>query len=147
MTDSYDRSDRFELIAACPPAPLHEHADAVLADDPDLRILQAPTAQLLRHQIHEPVARSRFNLGEVLVTTAEVELGAAKGYAMVPGRAEARALAGAVVDAAVAGGHPRSKAIAATLETAAAEREQGRDERWAEAQQTVVAFTELVDHT
>jgi alpha-D-ribose 1-methylphosphonate 5-triphosphate synthase subunit PhnG len=146
MTDLNDRTERFELIAGTPRNPLVEHAEAVLDGDSTVRVLQAPSPQLLMHRVTEPVERRPFNLGEVLVTTAEVELdGAERGYAMIPGRARAKAVAGAVVDAAVAADHARRDDIAADLRAAEADREERRRRQWAESRATTVEFDTMED--
>jgi alpha-D-ribose 1-methylphosphonate 5-triphosphate synthase subunit PhnG len=147
MTDPYDRSDRFELIAACDDETLVEHADAVVDGGTEVRILQAPTPQLVMQQVTEPVERNSFNLGEVLVTAAEVTIQDEKGFAMVPGKAEKPALSGAVLDAAVASDHPRSPKIVSALQDAAANRRQTEHESWGRARQTTVDFEEMEDHT
>lgn len=147
MTDPYDRSDRFELIAACDDETLVEHADAVVDGGTEVRILQAPTPQLVMQQVTEPVERNSFNLGEVLVTAAEVTIHDEKGFAMVPGKAEKPALSGAVLDAAVASDHPRAPKIVSALQDAAANRRQTEYESWGRARQTTVDFEEMEDHT
>jgi alpha-D-ribose 1-methylphosphonate 5-triphosphate synthase subunit PhnG len=147
MTDPYDRSDRFELLAACDAETLVAHADAVVEGGTDVRVLQAPTPQLVMQQVVEPVARQPFNLGEVLVTAAEVELDGEKGFAMRPGKAEKPALSGAVVDAAVENDHPLAEEMVASLSAAATERDRDRRERWGETRETTVEFEEMEDHT
>lgn len=147
MPDPYTRSDRFELIAACDEETLVNHADAVVDGGTEVRILSAPTPQLVMQQVTEPVERRPFNLGEVLVTAAEVALRDEKGFAMVPGKAEKPALSGAVLDAAVASDHPRTAAIVDALETAAAEREAAEQDAWGRARRTTVDFEEMEDHT
>lgn len=147
MNDPYDRSSRFELIAACDDETLVEHADAVVDGGTTVRVLQAPTPQLVMQQVTEPVHRDAFNLGEVLVTAAEVELSETKGFAMVPGKAEKPALSGAVLDAAVECEHPHTPAIVSALEAAAADREARRRRRWGETRETRVEFEEMEEHT
>jgi len=147
MPDPHDRSDRFELIAACDDTTLVDHADAVLDGDVEIQILQAPTPQLVMQQVTEPVQRQPFNLGEVVVTAAEVTLNAAKGFAMIPGKAEKPALSGAIVDAAVADDHPRTPAIVSSLEAAAETDAAAARQRWGHARQTRIDFTEMEDHT
>ena len=147
MTDPHDRSDRFELIAACDDETLVAHADAIVDGGTTVSVLQAPTPRLVMQQVTEPVERRPFNLGEVLVTAAEVKLDGAKGFAMVPGKAEKPALSGAVVDAAVESGHPRTSAIVDALDAVAAEREKAKRQRWAETRETTVDFEEMEDHT
>jgi alpha-D-ribose 1-methylphosphonate 5-triphosphate synthase subunit PhnG len=143
MVNPQNRSDRFELIAACEEATLARFANAVLDDDPPLSVRQEPHPQLLMQQVREPVERRPFNLGEVLVTPAEVELDGARGFAMVPGKAERAALSGAIVDAAVAGGHAETARIVDTLNDVAARQREQRRQDWAESKHTAVEFETL----
>jgi len=147
MPDPYDRSDRFELIAACDAETLVSHADTVVEDGVEVRVLQAPTPQLIMQQVIDPVDHQPFNLGEVLVTAAEVELRETKGFAMRPGKAEKPALSGAVVDAAVESDHPHTDAMVRSLSQAAAERSRDRRKRWGQTRNTAVDFDEMEDHT
>ncbi|MFB6123666.1 MAG: phosphonate C-P lyase system protein PhnG [Haloferacaceae archaeon] len=140
-----DRSDRFELIAACDGDVLAGFADDVLASDPPLRVLQEPRPQLLMQRVVEPVERRPFNLGEVVVTPAEVVLDGVRGFAMLAGKAERAALSGAVVDAAVAGGHELSDRMTAALERAATDRERKREREWRESRHTTVEFETMED--
>lgn len=145
MVDPHDRSDRFELIAACEEATLARFANDVLEADPPLSVRQEPRPQLLMQQVQEPVQRRSFNLGEVLVTPAEVELDGARGFAMLPGKAERGALSGAIVDAAVAGGHEETSSIVAGLEEVADRRREQRQRKWAESKHTAVEFGTMED--
>ncbi len=138
-----DRNDRFEMISACPEGTLVEHAEAVLESPATVEVLQAPTPQLVMQRVTEPVDEQPFNLGEVLTTAAEARVADAKGFAMVAGKAEAKAVAGAIVDAAVAAEHPRSAAIATDLEAAADDYRQRRRREWAESKATTVEFSSM----
>jgi len=140
MDDPGDRTDRFELLAAADPETLADLAEAVLATDPALSVRREPRPQLLVSRVREPVEGRPFTLGEVVATPAEVTLEGAKGFAMVPGKAERAALSGAIVDAAVAGGHPVASEITERL-AAVGERERERRRRdWAETTHTAVEF-------
>jgi alpha-D-ribose 1-methylphosphonate 5-triphosphate synthase subunit PhnG len=143
MADPHDRSDRFELIAACEAETLGRFANDVLADDPPLFVRQEPRPQLIMQQVQEPVERRPFNLGEVLVTPAEVDLDGARGFAMVPGKSERSALSGAIVDAAVAGGHRATADIVEALEDVDARRREQRRRTWAESKHTTVDFQSM----
>ncbi|WP_101295566.1 phosphonate C-P lyase system protein PhnG [Halegenticoccus soli] len=145
MTDVYDRSERFELLAACDGETLAGLADGVLDCGTRLRVLQEPTPRLVMQRVVEPVEKRRFNLGEVVVTAAEVELDGEKGFAMVPGKEERAALSGAILDAAVAAGHDLTDRIAGELRAAAAERDGRRRRRWAESRATAVEFEAMED--
>ncbi|WP_299264741.1 phosphonate C-P lyase system protein PhnG [Halorientalis sp.] len=145
MVDPHDRSERFELIAGCDGATLARFANDVLEGDPPLSVRQDPRPQLVMHQVVEPVERRPFNLGEVVVTPAEVELDGHRGFAMLPGKAERAALSGAIVDAAVAGGHPLTTEITNTLTDVAADQQARRRQAWAESKHTTVEFETMED--
>lgn len=145
MTDAHDRSTRFELIAVCDETVLARFANEILDADPTLAILQEPKPQLLMQQVREPVEHRPFNLGEVLVTPAEVELNSERGFAMQPGKAERAALSGAIVDAAVADGHDRADAMAEALEAAGKREEAERTREWSESRHTAVEFETMED--
>jgi alpha-D-ribose 1-methylphosphonate 5-triphosphate synthase subunit PhnG len=145
MVDPHDRSDRFELIASCDGATLATLANEILEEDPPLSVRQKPQPQLLMQQVQEPVERRPFNLGEVLVTPAEVELASTRGFAMVPGKDERAALSGAIVDAAVAADHQRTPTIVEALEDAYARQHEQRQQAWAESRHTTVEFETMED--
>lgn len=147
MVDPHDRSDRFELIAGCDGATLARFANDVLEDDPPLSVRQDPRPQLVMQRVVEPVERRPFNLGEVVVTPAEVELDGHRGFAMLPGKAERAALSGAIVDAAVAGGHPLTEAITTELTDVATDRRASRRQAWAQSKHTAVDFGTMEDET
>jgi len=140
MVDPYDRSDRFELIAACERAMLARFANDVLDADPPLSVRQEPRPQVLLQRVRDPVERRPFNLGEVVVTPAEVDLDGSRGFAMLPGKAERAALSGAIVDAAVAAGHAETPAIVDALDDVAARQREQRRRDWAESKHTAVEF-------
>lgn len=140
MVDPHDRADRFELIAAADGETLAGLANDVLDDDPSLSVRQEPRPQLLMQRVREPVERRPFNLGEVVVTPAEVELAGARGFATVSGKAERAALSGAILDAAVAGDHPEAPAIVDALTAVAESRREQRRRDWAESKHTAVEF-------
>lgn len=145
MDDPTDRTDRFELVAATAGDTLAGLANAVLETDPPFTVLQEPKPQLLMQRVREPVERRPFNLGEVVVTAAEVEIGDSRGFAMYPGKAERAALSGAVVDAAVADGHEHSDRITAELAATAEERAAERANEWGETRHTAVEFETMED--
>lgn len=140
MDDPSDRTDRFECIAAADGDTLSDLAETVLATDPSLTVRQEPRPQLLAQRVTDPVERRPFTLGEVLVTPAEVTLDDARGFAMLPGKAERAALSGAIVDAAVAGAHPIADEAIETLNTVAEREREQRRREWAETEHTRVSF-------
>jgi len=145
MEDPHDRSDRFELIAACEGDALARAANEILAADPPLSVLQEPRPQLVMERVREPVQHRPFNFGEVVVTPAEVDLDETRGFAMRPGKAERDALSGAIVDAAVAGGHRLADEIVETLESARTDHEAERRNEWRRSRHTAVEFGVMED--
>jgi alpha-D-ribose 1-methylphosphonate 5-triphosphate synthase subunit PhnG len=145
MEDPYDRGDRFELIAVCDGATLTGFADEILASNPSLAVRQDPRPQLVMQQAPEPVEGRPFNLGEIVVTPAEVELDGEGGFAMRPGKAERDALSGAIVDAAVAGDHRLTEEIVAALESARTDHRSSRQREWGRSTHTTVDFDVMED--
>jgi len=144
-SDSAARNRRFEILAQADVPPLHTLAEAVLADEEHfpIHVVTPPRPGVLMLRLREPVRGTVFNAGEVLVTEAAVSLGGTPGYGMRLGREPETALAAAILDAAVAAGHPLSSRIAAFLG------EQERDVRerdvaaWRGVAPTRVAFEEM----
>ncbi|GGN21510.1 phosphonate C-P lyase system protein PhnG [Halarchaeum nitratireducens] len=145
MDTADDRTERFERIASTEADVLGDLADDVLASDPSFTVLQEPNPQLLMQRVREPVEHRPFNLGEVVVTPAEVEVNGGRGFAMYPGKAERAALSGAIVDAAVDAGHPVTGRIREELAAAAERRRSDRNHEWAESQYTAVDFETMED--
>jgi alpha-D-ribose 1-methylphosphonate 5-triphosphate synthase subunit PhnG len=145
MSTTADRTERFERIAGCDGDRLADLADAVLASGSTLAVVQEPRPQLCLQRVREPVERRPINIGEVVVTPAEVELDGARGFAMVPGKAERAALSGAIVDAAVAGDHEQHDAIVDELAAAAEKRAAERQREYAESRHTTVEFETMED--
>ena len=61
--------------------------------------------------------------------------------------AERAALSGAIVDAAVAGGHPLTEAITTELTDVATDRRASRRQAWAQSKHTAVDFGTMEDET
>ena len=133
------------MIAACDGETLVDLAETVLDGETRVRVLQAPKPKLVMQRVREPVHNDQFNLGEVLVTPAEVEIDGERGFAMVAGRAEAPAVSGAIVDAAVAADHPRADQIKRTLAEGMIERAARRQRQWAESRATTIEFETMED--
>lgn len=145
MADPTQRTDRFELISACDAETLLNLADDVLDGETPVRILQEPKPQLLMQQVREPVERRPFNLGEVLVTAAEVTVAGERGFAMVAGKAESKAVSGAILDAAVAAGHDATDRICEALAAAETTRDDVYRRQWNESRATTVDFETMED--
>nr|MBA2449497.1 phosphonate C-P lyase system protein PhnG [Chloroflexota bacterium] len=80
-----DRNARFEAIADCDEAVLTGLAERVLASSAAVTVVREPTPGMLMLRARESAGRSVFNLGEVTVTEAEVEIDGHRGYAMTTG--------------------------------------------------------------
>lgn len=66
-----------------------------------LKLLSGPQRGLVMLRVLETVANSQFNAGEILVTEVKLELDGQFGYGMVLGDSPRRAMATALVDAAL----------------------------------------------
>jgi alpha-D-ribose 1-methylphosphonate 5-triphosphate synthase subunit PhnG len=139
----YSREERTALLAAARPEELVGLADACLADGVTPRVLRAPEVGCVATQVAEPVAGELFLLGDVLACRAEVELGAARGWAMRLGDDRAAVLAAAICDAEVEAGRPRSADVLALCERVAARVAAAEATEWARLAPTVVEFEEL----
>jgi alpha-D-ribose 1-methylphosphonate 5-triphosphate synthase subunit PhnG len=71
-----------------------------------VKLLSGPRQGLVMLRMRETVANSRFNAGEVLVTEVKLELEEQFGFGMVIGDSPRRAMAIALVDAALGKGGP-----------------------------------------
>jgi alpha-D-ribose 1-methylphosphonate 5-triphosphate synthase subunit PhnG len=109
-----------------------------------LDIRSGPTVGTVALEVREPVAGDRFIVGDVLVTSAEVEWRGKRGWASLLGRDRAAALAAAVCDAeAEASGPlaPEVESLCAGTESALA---QAALKEESELARTVVHFEELL---
>jgi len=77
-----------------------------------VELIQKPVAQTLLVPVRDPINNGQFISGEVLVTSAVVKVGEAKGWAMVMDDSPQRAVGGAVLDAAFAAGVCKEDIIA-----------------------------------
>ena len=93
------REERFEALAIADEPALVALADQILAAH-SVTVLRPPVSGACMMRAIETAEGSVFNLGEVSITEAEVELEGERGYCMVMGYAPQKALAGAVLDAA-----------------------------------------------
>lgn len=110
-----DVARRFEAFADASLAVLERLADAVL-DSVEVRVIKAPADELVLLQARDPIADGPFFLGEVLIQACQVAIGGSLGCGYALGNEPRRALAAAILDAAMNAGHPHSAAIAAALE-------------------------------
>jgi alpha-D-ribose 1-methylphosphonate 5-triphosphate synthase subunit PhnG len=81
-----------------------------------VRLISGPRSGLLMLQLRESVAERRFYAGELLVTEARLELDGEFGFGMVLGANPRRALACALVDAALRRGGALADLLANEIE-------------------------------
>jgi phosphonate C-P lyase system protein PhnG len=106
---------RFEAFADAALAVLERLADGVL-DTVEVRVIKAPADELVLLQARDPIVDGPFFLGEVLIQACQVAIGGSLGCGYALGSDPRRALASAILDAAMNARHPHSAAIAAALE-------------------------------
>ena len=85
-----------------------------------IKLLRGPQRGLVMLRMRETVANSQFNAGEILVTEVKLELDGQFGYGMVMGDSPRRAMAVALVDAALR----KNELVARQLEQKLAELQQ-----------------------
>jgi alpha-D-ribose 1-methylphosphonate 5-triphosphate synthase subunit PhnG len=140
-----DRDRRCEILAAARPEALHDLAEAVLTEAGEaIRVVAGPRVGTLMLRLREPVRGEVFNAGEVLVTEATVALAEHRGYAMRLGRAPETVLAAAILDAALAAGHPLADRVATLLDDQAAIIDAAERATWQIVAPTRVAFEEML---
>lgn len=116
------------VLAAMDPARLKAEAEAVLPGLGAVEVLASRTG-LVMLPMRDTVAGTDFHLGEVLVAEAHIRLGAhgVEGYGMIVGRDTERAMAMAVIDAALTAGIAAERLTAMVAEAAAAQAEEDRE--------------------
>jgi len=137
-----EREARLEAIACADPRELVALADDLL-ESFEVEVTRGPAVGLLMVRVEEPSERLPFNFTEVTVSEAEVAAGPHRGYAMVMGKSLERALAGAVVDAALEAQHQLTPRIEAFLQDAQAAAEEAWAARWAVVAPTRVRFEDV----
>ena len=135
------REERFEALSVADEAGLVATADRILASNA-VTVLRPPVSGSVMMRAIETADGSVFNLGEVSVTEAEVELKGERGYCMVMGYAPERALSGAVLDAAAEANLSVAE-IEGLLHAALRDEAARRAVEWAELAPTRVQFDEI----
>ena len=80
-----------------------------------VKLLSGPRQGLVMLRVRETVANSQFNAGEVLVTEVKLELDGQFGFGMILGDSPRRAMAVALVDAAMRIGGTVAEQLAVEL--------------------------------
>ena len=144
-TDAAERNRRFEILAQADAHPLHLLAEDVLAEDAGfpIEVTSPPRPGVLMLRMREPVQGVVFNAGEVLVTEAAATVGGKPGHGIRMGREPETALAAAILDAALAAGHPLASRIASLLDEQAAAIAERDAQSWQAVASTRVEFEEM----
>ena len=137
----FTREERFEALAIADEGRLVAAADDILAEHA-VTVLRPPVSGAVMMRAIETAEGSIFNLGEVAVTEAEIELRGERGYCMVMGYAPQKALAGAVLDAA-AEAHIAAAEIEALLREAMDSQDAQQRADWELLAPTRVQFDEI----
>lgn len=98
-----DRTTRCELIARLSDAEIADLA-AMVATAGNLIVTDGPTVGMVMARVSEGAFGEVFNLGEVLVTECQVQVGGTDGWSMLQGSRARAAVNAAAVDAALAAG-------------------------------------------
>lgn len=138
------REELHELLALTPGDDLVALADTILATGVNLRVTRRPETGSIAVQVREPVARQRFQLADMVVSTAEVELAGERGWAMRSGTDRRAALAQAVCEAELARNGSHAAQIRARLESEATDRSAQRAQEWSALLPTIVEFEEVL---
>ena len=133
------RRERFELIAAGNDATLREFAEWI-GSEVGFDMVRGPELGMVMMGAADVVGGIHFNLGEVLVTQAEVEVAGERGWFMAMGRDYARALDGAKLDAAAEAGLEIWRKAEEALLADRAARERERRRQWKKILRTKVDF-------
>lgn len=93
----------YQLLAQSSEESVCELAAIVLQAYPtgNIKLLSGPQRGLVMLRVRETVANSQFNAGEILVTEVKLELDGQFGYGIAMGDCPRKAMAIALVDAAI----------------------------------------------
>ncbi|MBT9137903.1 MAG: hypothetical protein DDT30_00474 [Dehalococcoidia bacterium] len=132
------REERFEIIAiSCKESlvPLAEEVRKSL----EVKVIKQNVA-LVMMQAVDSVEREIFNLGEVLVSEAWVEVNGELGYSQVLGDDIEKALAGAILDVVCEIKHPLREKVIKTLNREKIYYEKAKAKEYARIKSTRVEF-------
>ena len=103
LEKKFEHMNHYHILTGCSEQQLGQLATTVLESYPQsqIKLLSGPRTGLVMVRVRETVADSQFNAGELLVTEVKLELADQFGFGMVLGDSPQRALAVALVDAAV----------------------------------------------
>jgi alpha-D-ribose 1-methylphosphonate 5-triphosphate synthase subunit PhnG len=139
-----DKLTLSRISAFAGPALLRILADKAAAGM-EVILLKGPEKTMVLLQVKEPVRQSRFYLGELLASHCIVELGGARGAAVLMGDDLDKARAAAVLDAAHSGGFPGFALVEPELLRLEEERRLEEARNAAAVRKTQVSFQVLED--
>lgn len=142
-TKELSRERVCELLAVADAEKLVALADRCL-EGADLRVVRPPETGTVLTRVREPVAGIRFNLVDLLVSSAEVEVDGVPGWGMRVGEEPEAALAQAVCDARVAQSGPYAGEIRDFAADVAATDAAARRAEWDTLAPTIVEFEEVL---
>ena len=95
--------NHYHILTNCSEEQVCQLASTVLESyaASQIKLLSGPRQGLVMLRVRETVANSQFNAGEILVTEVKLELDEQFGFGMVIGDSPRRAMAVALVDAAL----------------------------------------------
>lgn len=152
---AWDPGRRSRVWALANPETLEKLADAGLAGEGKVRVLQEPATALMMMEATDPVSGGSFYAGEVLVTSCQVEVGGKVGCVIVVGDEPERARAAAILDALLQEPSPRiaplvnellvNELLVNELENEEKRIDAGQRAEWALASRTKVKFETMED--
>jgi len=134
-----NRDERFALIARADGKLMCDLAERILADT-GVDVVNKPLCGMIMMRFRDTAKNCVFNLGEVLVSEAEVKIGNSTGYAMIMGMELETVLAGAILDAAVEAEHPLTPEIVDLLNREERRLLEEKQMKWAQVASTRVDF-------
>ena|SRR5258708_1555687 len=105
--------NHYQILASASEEQLNHLVSLILEEYTAIQVrrLSGPQRGLVMLRVRESVANSLFNAGEVLVTEVKLELDGQFGYGMVIGDSPRKAMAIALVDAALRKGEQVAKRL------------------------------------
>ncbi|MGB3329229.1 MAG: phosphonate C-P lyase system protein PhnG [Thermomicrobiales bacterium] len=117
-----DRTTRASLLARLPDSDLVALSRLVVGEHDEITWLTPPTLGMIMARAEDGARADVFNLGEVLVTECQLQIGANEGWAMLLGNRPQGTFAAAAIDAAASThAHPALPTLDARLDLLIAE--------------------------
>jgi alpha-D-ribose 1-methylphosphonate 5-triphosphate synthase subunit PhnG len=130
------------VMANCPAEAAYELGARVAEEYPGaVKLLTGPRLGLVMLSVRESVAESTFYAGELLVTEVTLDLAGGYGFGMVVGNDPRRALAAALVDAALGANGDLAALLRHDLNDLAARIAEGQRQAFRAVAATKVEFT------